>query len=565
MSRRVSGACEVQVLALASLLTAISAYGQTSQFAIGIPASPLPLYSNRTYSGPLGTEVAISAARNETEPFQLVLLPTSGPMSNVRITASALTGPGTIAAENVEIAPMGWQWMPDQSKWLATMLRPDITTFNVASDVQQPVWVNVYTPRGTPPGEYHGTLTINADGMQPQEVGVTLTVHPFTLPKTPTMKTGGASSTADNYLALMTSRRTNPYRLYMGAPISYDRMKALSDSGGANFNLLWLGHAYYRESSLWEIGPNGQHQPTAKALKNVFQVLDPVINEIKEKDPDFLKQLSVFGFDEPPYERKQIELLENWGRALKERYGSDLRFSFATYDRQWMSEVQTLEHIDEWFIVPWFTTADVDQLHDAGKDVTVYQGVASHLNPTATRAQFWGYFKDDIDGMAYYNIKYAGEGTGEAAASNPWGSTLFPSTPRTDGGLIRWGPDAVPFSTLAFEFWREGLEDVEYLYLLKALRDELAAVQEGDRQEYRQHLLAQADALLAVPGSIISGVLLDTSGFVTQDMQVILNSRQQVADLIIAIQAEVVPEPATLGVLGLVGICLHIGSRRPRY
>ena len=39
------------------------------------------------------------------------------PLSNVTIKASAMTGPGTIAAEHIEIAPMGWQWFPAEQRW----------------------------------------------------------------------------------------------------------------------------------------------------------------------------------------------------------------------------------------------------------------------------------------------------------------------------------------------------------------------------------------------------------------------------------------------------------------
>ena len=113
-----------------------------------------------------------------------------------------------------EIAPMGWQWFPEGEYWLSTMLRPDIKVFDVEAAVQQPVWVNLYVPEGTPPGEYRGMLSITADDMDSQQIAVKLEVWDFTLPRHPSMLSAGGASMNDEYAAFVISHRWNPHRLY---------------------------------------------------------------------------------------------------------------------------------------------------------------------------------------------------------------------------------------------------------------------------------------------------------------------------------------------------------------
>jgi hypothetical protein len=61
--------------------------------------------------------------------------------------------------------------------------------FDVAPDSNQPLWVDVLTPRDAAPGEYTGTITISAEGIRPYRVPMQLTVWDFTLPETPSMRT----------------------------------------------------------------------------------------------------------------------------------------------------------------------------------------------------------------------------------------------------------------------------------------------------------------------------------------------------------------------------------------
>jgi hypothetical protein len=61
--------------------------------------------------------------------------------------------------------------------------------FDVAKLKNQPVWVEVYVPEGTPAGSYASTLQITAAGMKPLSIYVNLTVWDFSIPREKTIAT----------------------------------------------------------------------------------------------------------------------------------------------------------------------------------------------------------------------------------------------------------------------------------------------------------------------------------------------------------------------------------------
>jgi hypothetical protein len=65
------------------------------------------------------------------------------------------------------------------------------------------------------------------------------------------------------------------------------------------------------------------------------------------------------------------------------------------------------------------------------------------------------------------------------------------------------GPDG-PLSTIRMENIRDGFEDYEYLYRLRALAD---AVRKQGASPAGQSFLAKADKLLAVPDNVVRSVV----------------------------------------------------------
>jgi len=68
-----------------------------------------------------------------------------------------------------------------------------------------------------------------------------------------------------------------------------------------------------------------------------------------------------------------------------------------------------------------------------------------------------------------------------------------------DGDLMCAGPDG-PVSTIRLENIRDGLEDYEYLYVLKQKVD---AIRKGPQSMQTRAFIEEAESLLAIPDSLV--------------------------------------------------------------
>jgi hypothetical protein len=146
-----------------------------------------------------GASAHIAAARNEFEAFQIVV---TGAAGNVRATASELSGPSTLGgirlyraaliqvqtASALDGATGPWPdaLVPDVDE-LANERRSAFP-FAVPSGESRAIWVEVFVPPEAPAGEYTGSIDVSWDGGA-ATVPVTLTVWPFTLPSSASLKT----------------------------------------------------------------------------------------------------------------------------------------------------------------------------------------------------------------------------------------------------------------------------------------------------------------------------------------------------------------------------------------
>ncbi len=192
---------------------------------------------------PNGSAVALEAGRGEVVAFAVVIESDAG-SSGVTVTLPALKGPGgalrggTVApgqlfdwtsreielflvkyltirglsrltwgdyderhvplrfrrphdAQGVALPGAGWTDRPDHDKDYPDIAVPlDLVPggFTIPAASSQLVWVDVYVPAGTVPGEYTGTLTVTGGG-RTSELPVALAVGNFTLPPKPTAGT----------------------------------------------------------------------------------------------------------------------------------------------------------------------------------------------------------------------------------------------------------------------------------------------------------------------------------------------------------------------------------------
>lgn len=145
--------------------------------------------------------LAISAAKNEFESFQVLIYANGENLNNVDVTVSNFVkGQDSVTdiylykqhyfnAVNKSRAEYSGGYYPDA-------LLPKVDRyfhetrntfpFNVSSGQVQGVWIDVGTTASTPAGSYTATVTVSADGKPTQNFTVNLTVWDFALPSTAT-------------------------------------------------------------------------------------------------------------------------------------------------------------------------------------------------------------------------------------------------------------------------------------------------------------------------------------------------------------------------------------------
>ena len=146
--------------------------------------------------------IELLAARNEFEPFQLVLRAGAGRVDDVDVVLTDLAGPGgaRIAADQATIYVERYlrvrtpssvegkagEWpdalVPAVDRYAGEKRNAFPVTLEPGRN--QPVWIDLYVPPGTAPGEYRGKAVMRVKGEDRAAAPVTLEVLAFDLPST---------------------------------------------------------------------------------------------------------------------------------------------------------------------------------------------------------------------------------------------------------------------------------------------------------------------------------------------------------------------------------------------
>ncbi|GEM_PF-1864914 len=168
--------------------------------------------ANPVYRAGGRPQISLQAASNEVVAFQMIVEKGAKPIEDLKISMSDLAGAsGKIAAnpnaqffrewyikssaqqkrqlgpnevEDVKIRPVAWHAdaaVPLAEPFGVTASVPAAGN-NIEGQTNQAIWVDLYVPKGTKPGEYHGEVTLEAKGVNGVKMPVQLTVLPLTLP-----------------------------------------------------------------------------------------------------------------------------------------------------------------------------------------------------------------------------------------------------------------------------------------------------------------------------------------------------------------------------------------------
>ncbi len=449
--------------------------------------------------------VEISAARNEYEPFQIVLRP-EATWSNLTVSVSdlVLAGGGfAIGATNVEACLVEYVPVTMLSDYTcATGPHPDPLLpirgfFDVAGGSNQPVWFTVHVPKDAPAGIYQGSVMFQ--GGVSFSVPVRLRVFNFSLADTTHTQTAYYVDVSwprhryenvaqqrqvwDLYLENLRKHRVSPYSPHLYAPIVWSlvdgefkvdfkdfdaaMVRYLDEFGFNTFNL--FGH----KSPSFPSTLDGYEAFTPEWQQRFAKLMRPILSHLREKG--WMNKAYCYWLDEPR-EDTFLQLFQGMDALSEHAPGLRRLLSFDNFPPS-QYDPQLNDRVDIWVpMLPLATNNRFVQRAAAGEERWWYVC----LGPTAPwpnnyvdhpainhRIRFWMAEKFEITGDMYWSMNYW---VGRNPWTNAWvwanngdGTLIYPPTKEFPTAPVLTGP----VDSLRWEILREALEDGEYFWLLR--------------------------------------------------------------------------------------------------
>ena len=156
-------------------------------YALGVESSLRKTFPDKyCFKGSLTDKVRLSAARNESEAFQLAVIPRPGvALEDVAVRVSGFRqeadgSQATIPAAAVRVWRVGFVETADGIRWPDPLL--EFEPFPVKGRDLGLLWVEVKIPADAAPGDYSGTVEVHPANAGAMTLQVTLHVWDFALP-----------------------------------------------------------------------------------------------------------------------------------------------------------------------------------------------------------------------------------------------------------------------------------------------------------------------------------------------------------------------------------------------
>ena len=514
--------------------------------------------------GSLHDDVKLEAAGDETEAFQLVVIPNGRALEGVTVEPGSLDGPGGRLQMSwnrvgyVKTAPPSYP-VPYVGWWPDPLLPPK--PFDVAADHRQPVWISVDVPADAPPGVYTGKVTVrHADVVK--SVPVELRVHNFRLPRPGTLATAFglyAQVLADGYAAKGSYRDTMPVETYARwcrflaerrltpKNVAREYVNITKGDDGWEVDLSQLERTvgnlasdYYAPYSfclerlpvaanLWKGDPEPDTSKWAEKTAAIAA---------EWKRAGLPPQVYIYGPDEPrttdyPFLQTAYRQLRQAvpGFPIMQTIGDPNPADLVGLVDIWCP---LISRVDTEFYAGRLGAGDTLWTYVCCSPKPPYANFFIDQPATDHRVLFWQARKVGATGVLYWCVCWW-PGLPTPAAGGP----SFPEEPvdmaqsgsyksfkaNGDGLLVYPGPDWTPYSSIRLETVRDGIEDYEYLALLSNMVEKAKKLPADGRPP--EGLISQAEELCEVPDSISQ-----TMTQFTKDADRLMERRGQVAGMI---------------------------------
>jgi Domain of unknown function (DUF4091)/Putative Ig domain/IPT/TIG domain len=457
---------------------------------------------------PAGTskQIEIYAARNETYSFQIGVQAPAGGLTNVDVVATGLVGPGGGAIQGRDISlfrehyiyvpvtpPYYWTNSsdgtnpPEPPGWYPDGLLPFVdpetgqspaggvlkaAPFSVASKLNQPVWVDIHIPASATAGLYAGEFSVTSDQGR-KSVQVSVHVWDFTLPDVPSFKTSYQAS--------------SPHQdIYMAHELLRNRVSPDWDTGAEEQSLIKAWGL--TSTNLWfSSGLGVQNCATAPILPA------PSSNEFATAAAHHQANLLIYNFSADEIGRcsRVFPMLKVWAANMHAAGVKNLVTVEPTPDLLDDGTGTGRSAVDIWTVLP-------QQYDDAQKhgnlislvlskgdavwtyNVLVQDGYSPKLEINFAPLNYrltMGFISQSlgITGFQQWSV--------DQWTSDPWNSmTVSPGGVPSDGLLVFPGGTAglVGYaSSMRLKWTRDGIDDFEYIQILKKLGQGAWALQQA--------------------------------------------------------------------------------------
>ena len=495
---------------------------------IGITSSLNKVFQSKPFNfkGRFSQQAEIELALNEYEATQIILFPEAG-FTDITVNVGPLTHENktdTIASDFIQINPIGYVNLKGGKNTVGrTGFHPDILLPNQAINLQngipQPVLVTVYTPPETKPGRYNSELTItNNEGVN-TSLNLSVLVHPIQIPKIPRFKSLSLARSHNysnlwpenqgfqklsnrqekvvfrkitdlgfrNHLpptaflvnGLVSYNWKNKGNTFVSYPTHYRKtgmFNAETTDEYINYMLANYANSFFIgiTSDIYKYEINSQQREQA-----LLKYLDDLIPHLKKRG--VLAQSYLYNIDEPW--GKAVEHAKKIYRLVKQRYGYNIKVMQNTNQNNDRILGRFLNHFEAIDInLGFYNLTELQDYRD--KYPGLFQDVWWNVNlwPRSRPNMFLEYplidariigpmsFRFNIQGFEYWELTYIGK----IKNYRPVKATDFQlnwivGDNSLDGLLLYPNEDYGFYSSMRFESFRDGMEDVELLYLLQQL------------------------------------------------------------------------------------------------
>ena len=495
----------------------------------------------------LNLVVTMSAAKRERESVQVVIMPLKEELKAVSVKIDDLTGDaGVLSAANFLIAPVGFVELKKASPWPIVTdgfgWYPDpILTTTKAVDIRffdsQPFWLALKVPKDQAAGAYSGTITVLSSGRAIGRLPITVTVRNFTMPghspfpilistRFPcdsdegNVKPGYDGLTKEAYTNLLGEYYINFDTLYNFSTVSWEeveRMRARGELVGFN-----LQHILY-------------HPDLADDEAAIKKELERARGQYDEaKARNLLDYAYFYGYDEQSADK--FPRLGKVAKRFKKEF-PNIPILTTALDLTYGLDAAA-PAVDVWCpLTKDYDLAKADAARARGAKVWWYTffnvpntqvGLNLENVPVDARLLMGAMVvKFRPDGFLYYTSNFWGIRKPVQllhGAYTDWEPETLLGY-HLDGLLFYRGPNNVPMPSIRLENIRDGLEDLAYWQLLKAIVTDQKKRQGTNKN--RQDWLKRATAALVLPNAVVaSKENYDHTG------QDVIKWRTRLADLI---------------------------------